>query len=107
YVHRFDLSDPTRARYVASGKVDGHIVDQFSMDEDAQQRFRIATTIDTRVVDPSSSSSWWGRIETTNRLSVMQEQGGVLKVTSASNDFSIGERIMSSRFIGARAYVTT
>jgi len=107
YVHKFDISKPEKARYVASGTVDGHIVDQFSMDENAAGYFRMATTLSTRVLDPKQPDNWWGVMETTNRVSVTQEKEGRLVVIGQSEELAKGERIMSSRFMEDSAYVVT
>lgn len=107
YLHKFDISDPSAAKYVASGKVDGHIVDQFSLDENSKGDFRTATTIASRVVDEQNPDNWWGRIETTNRISVLQQQGQALKVVGVTEDLAKGERIMSSRFVEDTGYVVT
>lgn len=107
YLHKFDISDPNRAVYVASGTAEGHIVDQFSMDEDKQGYFRIATTIATREPDPENPGNWWGRLVTTNRLSVLNENSGSLEVIGKSEDVAKGERITSSRLIGDTGYVVT
>ena len=107
YVHKFDISSPEQARYVASGTIDGHIADQFSMDENSKGFFRLATTVSTRVLDPKHPSNWWGIMETTNRISVTQENNGRLEVVGQSEELAKGERIMSSRFIEDAAYVVT
>jgi uncharacterized secreted protein with C-terminal beta-propeller domain len=104
YLHKFDITDPDRAVHVASGGVDGHIVDQFSMDENAAGYFRVATTIATRIED---SNQWWGRIETTNRVSVLGEQSGALEVIGQTPDLAKGERITSSRFFEDKGFVVT
>jgi hypothetical protein len=107
YIHKFDISQPTQANYVASGTVDGHIVDQFSMDESAAGHFRIVTTITTRVPDTQNPNNWWGTFETVNRLSVMGENGGYLDVIGKSPDLAKGERVMSSRMVGDKGFVVT
>ena len=107
YLHKFDISDPQKAVYVASGQADGHILDQFSMDEDDTGYFRIATTIASRELDPQNPQNWWGRLVTTNRVSVMAEVTGSLVTVGESDDVAKGERITSSRFIGNTAYVVT
>ncbi|MBI3182843.1 MAG: beta-propeller domain-containing protein [Myxococcales bacterium] len=104
YIHKFDITNPDQAAYVASGQVDGHIVDQFSMDEDQNGYFRIATTIARRVNDPFNR---WGRLETTNLLQVLGEDSGSLKVVGKSPELAKGERIFSSRFVGDKGYVVT
>jgi uncharacterized secreted protein with C-terminal beta-propeller domain len=104
YVHKFDITQAGSARYVASGTVDGHIVDQFSMDENEAGFFRVATTIATRVPEMGNA---WGRMQTTNRVSVIAERNGKLEVVGQTPDIAAGERIQSSRFLGDKAYVVT
>lgn len=107
YVHKFDISQPSAAVYVASGSVDGYIVDQFSMDEAASGHFRMVTTIQTRVPDTQNPQNWWGTMQTTNRLSVLGENAGYLDVVGQSPDLAEGERVMSSRMIGDKGFVVT
>jgi hypothetical protein len=107
YIHKFDITNPSAATYVASGTVDGHIVDQFSMDEAASGHFRVVTTIGTRVTDPANPTNWWGTIETTNRLSVLGENAGYLDVVGQSEDLATGERVMGSRIVGDKGFVVT
>ncbi|MDP3152322.1 MAG: beta-propeller domain-containing protein [Archangium sp.] len=107
YVHKFDITQPGNAVYVASGTVDGHIVDQFSMDEAASGHLRVVTTIQTRVPDTTNPDNWWGTMQTTNRLSVLGENAGYLDVVGQSPDLAEGERVMSSRMIGDRGFVVT
>ncbi len=106
YLHKFDITQPDDARYVASGGVEGHIVDQFSMDEH-KGFFRVATTIATRVPDTQNPQNTWGRVETTNRVSVIAERAGTLEVIGRTEDMATGERIFSSRFVGDKGYVVT
>ncbi len=103
YLHKFDITQPDNAVYVASGKVDGHIVDQFSMDEDEKGYFRVATTVMTRLEDPQNR---W-RMETTNLVQVLGEDAGALKVVGRSPELAKGERIFSARFVGKKGYVVT
>lgn len=107
YVHKFDISAPGNAVYAASGVVDGHIVDQFSMDEAASGHFRVVTTINTRVPDTQNPGNWWGTMTTTNRLSVLGENQGYLDVVGKSPDLAEGERVMSSRMVGDKGFVVT
>jgi hypothetical protein len=106
YIHKFDITDPSAARYVASGGVAGHLVDQFSLDEH-RGFLRAATTIATRVPDTQNPQNPWGRLETTNRVSVLGESGGALTVVGRTPDLATGERIMSARFVGDQGYVVT
>ena len=106
YVHKFDITNPDRAVYVASGGAEGHIVDQFSMDEH-KGFFRIATTISRRVPDLKNPMNRWGLIETTNRISVLGEKKGGLVLFGQSQELAKGERIFSSRFVGDKGFIVT
>ncbi|UCE32197.1 MAG: beta-propeller domain-containing protein, partial [Burkholderiales bacterium] len=80
YVHKFDISGPDRAPYLASGEVGGHVVDQFSLDEAASGHLRVVTTVERRVADPQDPRNEWGRIETVNRLTVLEQRGETVLV---------------------------
>jgi uncharacterized secreted protein with C-terminal beta-propeller domain len=103
YVHKLDLSQPYRASYVASATVEGHLLNQFSLDEH-KGVLRVATTISSRVPD---SNTPWGRTETTNRVFTYGEEGGELKLLGKSEELAKGERIYSARFLGDKGYVVT
>jgi uncharacterized secreted protein with C-terminal beta-propeller domain len=107
YIHKFDISQPDKAVYVASGTAPGSIVDQFSMDENDKGYFRIATTLTNRVPDTAHPENWWGTIETSNQVSVLGENSGYLTVLGQSGEISKGEGLQSSRFLGDKAYVVT
>ena len=107
YVHKFDITDPVQALYVASGTANGHIVDQFSMDENAAGYFRLATTTTKRVADTQNPQNTWGRLETSNIVQVLQEKQGALSVIGTSAEVAKGERIFSSRFVEDKAFVVT
>ncbi len=106
YLHKFDLTDKSRAVYVSSGGVEGHIIDQFSMDEN-NGYFRIATNLSWRVPDIANPSNRWGTIQTANRISVLGQDGGQLSLVGQSEDVAPGERIYSSRFVGDRGFLVT
>ncbi|HNN92999.1 MAG TPA: beta-propeller domain-containing protein, partial [Pseudomonadota bacterium] len=89
-----------------SGGVEGHIVDQFSMDE-SNSYFRVATTLSRRVPDAKNPSNRWGLIETSNRISVLGENSGALNLIGQTEELAKGERIYSSRFVGDRGFVVT
>lgn len=103
YLYKFNLTDPQGASFVAAGGVDGHIVNQFAMDEQ-DGYLRVATTLYTRVEDPTNS---WGRLETTNRISVLANQGGKLKVVGQSEEIAPNEYLYGARFIGNKGFVVT
>jgi hypothetical protein len=99
YLHKFDLSQPDRVEYRASGGVPGTILDQFSMDEDEQGSFRIATTL--------SGADESGRWQTVNHVRVLAEHKGRLEEVGRTEDLAPGERIFSARFVGERGFVVT
>jgi hypothetical protein len=107
YLHKFDISSPDAALYVASGTVDGHIVDQFSMDENSEGFFRVATTTQVRVPDTMNPNNWWGTFETVSHVNVLGENSGSLDVVGRSEDLAKGERITSARFIEDKGFVVT
>lgn len=107
YIHKFDISQPDKAVYVASGTAPGSIVDQFSMDENEAGYFRVASTLTSRVPDTVNPDNWFGTVETTNQITVLGENAGVLEVVGQSEQLAKGERLQSSRFVGDKGYVVT
>lgn len=107
YLHKLDISQPDRAIYRASGGVEGHILNQFAIDE-YQGHLRVATTIDSWVaVAAKGTEPATVRMETTNRVSVLSEQTGALVLKGQTQELAKGERIYSARFVGARGFVVT
>lgn len=84
---------------IASGVVDGTLLNQYSADEH-DGRLRIATTT-------SSFDSETGVFSQTNNLAVLENIDGVLTQVGAVEGFADGERIYSVRFDGDRAFVVT
>jgi len=82
----------SEVEYSTIGIVEGHTLDQFSMDE-YNGNLRITTT-----------SGWWGE-EINNRLYVLDENLKQLSVLE--NLGEPGETIKSTRFMGDYAYVVT
>ncbi len=75
------------------GYVDGHTLNQFSMDE-YDNHLRITTT-----------SGWWGSNEINNRLWILDENLEVVSVLEHLG--KPGETIRSTRFVGEYAYLVT
>lgn len=90
-VYRFDLTGTGAPRYVASGKVPGRLLNQYSL-SDYEGHLRIATTSTTG--RHSSSTVYVLKTDTLNKVG---EIGGL----------GAGERIYSVRFIGPVGYVVT
>jgi len=80
--------------YIGEGKVPGHVLNQFSMDEH-NNFFRIATTI---------GYSWDENNPSSNNIYILDEN---LEQVSELEGIAKGEQIYSSRFIGDKAYLVT
>ena len=96
-VHKFDISGDGPAGYRASGSVEGHLLNQFSMDE-FEGNLRIAVT---------EGAPWSFREDSESKIVVLAESDGVLAEIGSVGDMGKGERIFSVRFIGEAAYVVT
>jgi len=92
-VHKFSLQKG-KVKYMGSGKVNGRILNQFSMDE-YKGHFRIATT--TRQV-------WNSAQKSTNNIYVLNND---LKVVGSLEGLAPGEKIYSARFVGEKGYLVT
>jgi hypothetical protein len=105
YLHEFDISDPASAAYLGSGGVEGHVGDQFAMDEHGGY-LRVATTT-TRYEEDPGTPHWFHGIFST-RLSVLAPDGkGKLALVGQVAPIVDGERLMSTRFIGDKGYAVT
>lgn len=96
-IHKFRIgATPTATKYVGSGTVPGHVLNQFSMDE-WYGYLRVATT-KGRVPDPNVESA----------LSILAEtESGSLARIGAIEKIAPGEDIRSVRFDDDRGYVVT
>ncbi len=95
-VHKFSVSPDGPARYEATGDVEGHLLNQFSMDEH-NGYFRVATTIG----EP------WDTETSESQVVVLEQQGRRLTEVGKVGDLGRGERIFSVRFAGDIGYVVT
>ncbi|MEJ7599769.1 MAG: beta-propeller domain-containing protein [Kofleriaceae bacterium] len=95
-VHKFSLgSKQARPSYVATGRVEGQLLNQFSMSEH-QGNLRIATT------------DWaWNGEQGGNHLFVMRPSGRELRTIGALKGLAKGERIYSGRMVGDKGYLVT
>ncbi|CAN5864624.1 hypothetical protein BH11MYX4_BH11MYX4_21290 [soil metagenome] len=96
-IHKFKIGDaPRTTRYVGSGVVPGHVLNQFAMDEWSGY-LRIATTRG-RVPDPNVESA----------VSILAESAdGNLARVGAVEKIAPGEDIRAVRFDDDRGYVVT
>jgi uncharacterized secreted protein with C-terminal beta-propeller domain len=86
--------DNGKVRFLGTGEVAGHILNQFSMDE-YDSHFRIATTI---------GSVWDKDMKSSNNVYILDDN---LEVVGKLEDLAPGEKIYSVRFMGKKGYVVT
>ena len=106
-LHTFDISNPTETIYTGSGRVDGTILNQFSLSE-YQGIIRVATT-------EGQWARWWMEAPEPMSSSVVTLTHQVNTTTGELSLEEIGkvdgiapeERIWSARFDGDRAYLVT
>ncbi|PXF18439.1 MAG: hypothetical protein CXX76_01545, partial [Methanobacteriota archaeon] len=111
-LHAFDISQPGETSYIGSGRVNGTILDQFSLSEH-NGFLRVATTT-------GQWGRWWLSAEEQsgpeNHVFVLEqvihaagstEQSTELNVVGHVGGIAVGERIWSSRFVGDRGYLVT
>jgi len=96
-IHKFRIGEkPADTKYIGSGVVPGHVLNQFAMDE-WYGYLRVATTRG-RVPDPNVESN----------VSILAEaEGGNLVRVGAIEKIAPGEDIRAVRFDDDRAYVVT
>jgi uncharacterized secreted protein with C-terminal beta-propeller domain len=92
-IHRFDISDPDRTSYAASGMVPGSLLNQFSLSED-KGILRAATTVG---FGPEAES----------KVTTLAGRDGHLVWRGQVGGLGRGERIYAVRFIGDVGYVVT
>ncbi len=95
-IHRFTLPSDGAAVYEASGTVDGHLLNQFSM-HDRDGTFFVATTTGTP----------WSSRQSESQIVAMQPNGEVLEQIGRVGGLGRGEQIFSVRYVDDTAYVVT
>ena len=102
-VHKFAIKGASIA-HTAEGKVIGHVLNQFSMDE-FNDYFRIATTKEREWwVDRSMMSDMSNTAESENYVYVLDAD---MKAVGKTEALAKGERIYSARFMGDKLYLVT
>jgi uncharacterized secreted protein with C-terminal beta-propeller domain len=91
-IHAFDITDPAQAVYRESGRVNGTVLNQFSMSE-YKGALRVATT------DANGGSQSF--------VTVLGDAGNALLPVGQVGGLGKGERIYAVRFIGPVGYVVT
>lgn len=97
-IHKFDISDLTTTEYLASGEVEGYLLNQFSMDEH-EGLLRVAST---------TSPNWWGSgTDSESMVTILGEVDGELIQVGLVDGLGVTEQIYSVRFMGDIGYVVT
>ena len=101
YIHQFDITGQDGAEYLASGSVDGYLLNQFAMSEH-DGHLRVASTNDP-------SWGWWSDDDrpSVSRVDVLARDGRELRVVGSVGGLGEDERIFAVRFIGEVGYVVT
>jgi hypothetical protein len=95
-IHKFRVgTDPKATAYAASGKVKGHVLNQFSMDEH-ENHLRVATSYG-KVPSPDVHST----------MSVLEQREDKLEVVGMVDKIAPSEDIRSVRFNGDDGFIVT
>ena len=106
-LHTFDISAPDATLYTGSGRIDGTVLNQFSISEH-EGVLRVATTV-------GQWARWWmegpepmsSQLVTLVRSVDLETDQQVLVEAGKVDGIAPGERIWSARFDGDRAYIVT
>ena len=96
-IHKIAFSG-SQLEYKATGHVSGHVLNQFSMDEN-NGYFRIATTRSQSWSSLAAASK-----DSYNNVYVLDDK---LQTVGLLENLAVGEQIYSARFVGDRAYLVT
>ena len=95
-IHRFDVTDPTRTVYRATGTVPGFILNNYALSEHKGD-LRVASTEEA----PGMTSG-------ASRVTVLRQDGArLVQVGAVGGLGEEGERIFGVRFMGERGFVVT
>jgi len=93
-LHRFTVDNAGRARYGASGAIDGSLINSYAIDEATDGTLRLAASDE----DATGSFSY---------LATLRQSGAALDLLGRTAPIAPGERLQSARFLGDRAYLVT
>jgi uncharacterized secreted protein with C-terminal beta-propeller domain len=96
-IHRFDVSDPSKTVYKATGTVPGFVLNNYALSE-YEGKLRVATTEDP---------SWATGESAKSTVTVLDQQANQLVRVGSVSGLGQGERIYAVRFIGPMGYVVT
>ncbi len=100
-LHVFDSEVAGKSLYIGSGRVEGQLHNQFSIDEH-NGFIRVATT-------SNFQDRWWRERSWSpeNHLFVLGKDGGHFEVVGHLDGIAKNERIFSARLVGDRGYLVT
>ncbi len=100
-IHRFDISDPDKTTYAATGTVPGFVLNSYALSE-YQGKLRVATT---------EQPQWFpGQVDAaqpSSTVSVLEQQGAKLNTIGSVTGLGTGQRIYAVRFLADKGYVVT
>lgn len=94
-IHKLSLGEDGLLYYETKGEVDGHLLNQFSMDE-KDENLRVATT-----------TSFWIRGEGSHSFNNVYVLDSNLETIGSLEKLAEDERIYSTRFLGDKLYMVT
>lgn len=94
-IHKLSLSEDGLLYYESKGEVDGHLLNQFSLDE-KDSNLRVATT-----------TSFWVRGEGSHSFNNVYVLNSNLEVIGSLEKLAEDETIYSTRFLGDKLYMVT
>jgi hypothetical protein len=101
-IHKFDVSGSGKPTYVASGEVDGWLLNQYSLSE-YDGHLRVATTREDGPAEMTPADV----PATESQVTVLAQQDGRLIEAGSVDGLGKGEQIYAVRFIGPVGYVVT
>lgn len=108
-IHKLTIAGREPAAYVASGEVDGQLLDQFSLSE-LNGDLRVAATETVGVARPDDaprSEQFPPAATTQSAVTVLRQVGAELRPIGRVDGLGRGEQIRSVRFLGHTGYVVT
>jgi uncharacterized secreted protein with C-terminal beta-propeller domain len=100
-IHRFDATEADATRYVASGRVRGYMLSQWSMSEH-EGVLRVASTASPTWAEDGSEQT-----ESESAVTVLATDGDRLRRVGHLDGIGRGEDIYAVRFLGDTGYVVT
>jgi hypothetical protein len=104
-LHAFDISQAGETSYLGSGRIDGSVLNQFSLDEEDGRLRVAATTTPWRVWTEDTAELEQPVPE--SHVYVLEQHGSALDVVGHLGGIAPNESIFSARFTGDKGYLTT